>query len=318
MRKVLAVACALAAFTQVARAEYVIGAGDVLQISVWQNESLERSVRVRQDGLVTYPPLGDLRAVGLTPEALASRIGEQLFAYTSGATQVTVTVTEFNSQYVVLNGAVGQPGRYAFEEIPSLLQVIGLAGGTQPGARLSEVRIVREVDGREEILIVDVNAYLETGDPAHLIALRPADIIYVDGSTIGPEAAIPNPTVPGSATIAVLGAIARPGNYAVEPSFHLTEILALAGGLSGNADLRKIKVISREPGGSEVVATIDLEEILEAGDPVRYPIRPGDALYIQPREPGLIGTVSNGVLSVLAVSRDILNFILIFDVLKNN
>ena len=73
MRKVLALALALGLSAQVASAEYVVGAGDVLQITVWQNPTLDRTVTVREDGMLTFPPLGDLRASGLTWDARLSR-----------------------------------------------------------------------------------------------------------------------------------------------------------------------------------------------------------------------------------------------------
>jgi polysaccharide export outer membrane protein len=301
------------------RAEYVIGPGDILQVTVWQNANLNQQVRVREDGFFTFPPIGDVEAVGLTTEELAAGLGEQLFTYTRGTTRVTITVVEFNSKYVIVSGAVAQPGRLAFQLIPSLPRVIGLAGGALPGARLSEVTIVRTVGDREEAIKIDLARALESGDLSALPPLQPGDVVTIPGSGLAADAsAIPGVAQPGPGTIALLGAVNRPGTYPVSSSFALPEIIGLAGGLTPNADLRHIKVLSREPNGTEFVATLDLEEIFRAGEPVHYPIRPGDAIYIETRKPGVLGYIGGAALQTLSLSRRALDFYVLIDLLNND
>lgn len=313
--RALVVALATSLWAGVASAEYVIGPRDVLQVSVWQRQELDRTVSVRGDGFITFPPVGDVRAAGLTTERLAASVEEQLFAYTRATTKVTITVLEFNSQFVVVSGQVATPGRYSFETIPNLFQVLSLAGGALPGARLASVRVVRTAGERAETFTVDLNRYLETGDPSVLPALVAGDQVFVPGAA---AAAPGEMTLPGMGTIAIIGAVTTPGIYPVDQIFGLPEAVAVAGGLRPDADLREVRILSREPDGSEVVASVDLERLLERGTPLRYPIRPGDALYIPPRRPGTLGTVSQGTLSLLSLSRDILNFVVLYDVLTGN
>lgn len=305
----------LATTMSTAMAEYVVGPGDVLQITVWQHADLDRQVQVRQDGVITFPPLGDVSAHGLSTEELGQQLSEELIAFTRRTTQVTVSVAQFNSRYVILNGYVGQTGRFVFEEIPSLVRVIGLAGGAQPGALLSDVQIVRQVGERDETLHVDLGAYLRGESLIDPPKLQPGDVIIVPGATSGPGAPELGAATPGEATISVLGGVNRPGTYQVEREFALPEVLGLAGGLTQDADLRKIQVLSREPDGSEFVATLDLEEIFRAGEPVRFPIRPGDALLIERRRRGLLGEI---VFTTLTLSRNILDLLLIFEILGND
>ncbi len=295
-----------------ARADYIIGPQDGLQISVWQHSELDRLVTVREDGMITFPPVGDIRAAGLSTEEVATAIEEQLFAYVRGTTQVTVTVDNFLSRYVVVSGMVAQPGRYAFQTIPNIFQVIGQAGGALAGARLSEVRVVRTVEGREEMIFADVASYVATGDPTGLPELQPADLVFVPGPYGGGDVGISTP-----AGISILGAVARPGVYPVDQVFSLIDVVALAGGLAPGADPGKIRIISYEPGGHQVVASLDLEEILEIGEPVRYPIRVGDAIYIPARTPGPVMTIANAAFSVISLSRDLLNFIVLVDFIDN-
>jgi len=316
---VLAVMTGLVLLASSARAEYVIGPGDVLQVTVWQHSNLDQQVRVREDGYFTFPPVGDVEAVGLTTEELAAGLGEQLFTYTRGTTRVTITVVEFNSKYIIVSGAVAQPGRLSFQAIPSLPRVIGLAGGALAGARLSEVTIVRSTGDREEAIKVDLARALESGDLATLPALRAGDVVTIPGAGISADATtIPGVAQPGPGTITLLGAVARPGTYPVSSSFALPEVIGLAGGLAPTADLRHIKVLSREPDGTEFVATLDLEEIFRAGQPVRYPIRPGDALYIETQKPGVLGYIGQAAVQALSLSRDALAFYALIDLLDEN
>jgi hypothetical protein len=167
--------------------------------------------------------------------------------------------------------------------------------------------------------VIDLEAFLSGDTTVSVPILKPGDVIYVPGLSVGPGGgAIPGTAAPSAATISILGAVNRPGTYPVATSFALPEVLGLAGGLRSDADLSEIRVLSRDAGGSEVVATLDLEQIFIAGEPLRYPIRPGDALYIMPRDAGAFGSVANGVLTVLSFSRDLLNFVLLIDVLNDD
>ncbi len=295
-----------------ALSSYVIGSHDGLQISVWQHSELDRPVTVRADGMITFPPVGDIRAAGLTTEELANALEEQLFAYVRGTTQVTVTVVNFLSRYIIVSGQVAQPGRYAFEEIPNLFQIIGQAGGALPGARLSEVRVIRSFEGREETLTADVAHYVASGDPQLLPELMPGDLVFVPGPYGATEAGLAP-----AANVSILGAVGRPGVYPVNQVFSLVDAVALAGGLAPGADLRRIRVLSREPGGSQVVATLDLEEILRVGEPVHYPIRVGDAIFIPQARPGFLGSIFGGALTAISISRDLLNFVLLIDYIND-
>jgi polysaccharide export outer membrane protein len=302
-----------------ASAEYVVGAGDILQVSVWQNEALNREVFVREDGYFTFPPVGDVEAAGLSTEQLGERLSEQLFTYTRSTTKVTITVTEFNSKFVVVSGAVATPGRYTFQTIPSIVRVLGLAGGATIGARLSEVTVSRTENGSEEVMKVNVAEILDgDGDLSSLPPLQAGDVVYVPGAGYSDPQATPGTSAPGPGTISILGAVGRPGTYPAETSFALPEVLGLAGGLAPNADLRSIRVLSRERDGSEFVAELDLEEIFRAGEPIEYPIRPGDAIYVEAHETSFLMQLGRGTLSVLALSRDLANFILLWDVLKDD
>src|SRR5271154_5927407 len=90
---------------------YVIGAQDVLDVSVWKEPELTRSVPVRPDGKISLPLLNDVQAAGLTPTALAAQLTTSLKKFVTDP-QVTVIVTQINSQRIYILGEVGRAGAY--------------------------------------------------------------------------------------------------------------------------------------------------------------------------------------------------------------
>jgi protein involved in polysaccharide export with SLBB domain len=119
----------------VARAEdYVLGVEDEVSISVWMHPELDRKVAIGTSGSIVFPPVGDIRAAGLTTKQLGDRLGDRLSSYLRSTSTVTVTISKYLSRSVIVSGAVFAPGRYGFETIPNLLDVLNAAGGPVPGA----------------------------------------------------------------------------------------------------------------------------------------------------------------------------------------
>ena len=80
--------------------DYVLGPEDVIQVSVWMHPELERTVTIGVDSMITVPPLGPVRAAGLTPRQLGDRLARELGSFLRQTTAVTVTVTQFTSRSV--------------------------------------------------------------------------------------------------------------------------------------------------------------------------------------------------------------------------
>lgn len=285
-------------------ADYVLGAEDVIQVSVWLHPELERSLTIRSDGAITLPPIGDIKAAGLTPKDLGDRIADRLSSYLRQTTTVTVTVTQYMSRSVYLQGAVAKPGRYGFETIPSLVDVLAQAGGALPGSNLAAVQVVRRDGETTRMIPADVAAVLRTGDASALPPLRAGDTIILPGSGASAAAA-------GDA-VAVLGEVGRPGLYPVTEAADIWAVLAQAGGTTERGRLEDVRLLTRGNAGV-TVSMVDLRQMLERGSRAPQLVRPGDVVVVMPR-----GTSFwNGLTTVLGLSRDALNVLLLVDYFQN-
>jgi polysaccharide export outer membrane protein len=123
--------------------DYLIGADDVLDVSVWKEQELTRTLQVRPDGKISMPLLGDVQAAGLTPGQLAQTVSERLKKYLT-APQVTVILTQINSQRVYVIGEVTRPGAYAVLPGMTILQAISSAGGLTQFANGKKIFLMRD------------------------------------------------------------------------------------------------------------------------------------------------------------------------------
>lgn len=122
--------------------DYVIGPDDVLDVSVWKEQDLTRSLQVRPDGRISMPLLNDVQAAGYTPSQLAQNISDKLKKYLT-APQVTVIVTQINSQRVYVTGEVTRPGAYPLLPGMTILQAITSAGGLTQFANSKKIFLMR-------------------------------------------------------------------------------------------------------------------------------------------------------------------------------
>jgi len=122
--------------------EYIIGAEDVLDITVWRNPDLSKQVQVRPDGRVSMPIIRDITAVGKTPTQLAEEMTNKLKEYVQNPV-VAVTLKEVNSSNIFVLGEITHPGKYPLKSKTTLLQGITIAGGFTPIAARNQIVIFR-------------------------------------------------------------------------------------------------------------------------------------------------------------------------------
>jgi polysaccharide export outer membrane protein len=286
--------------------DYVLGPDDVIEVSVWLHKDLDRTVTINSSGMITFPPLGEIQATGLTPRQLGDRLAERLGGLLRQTVAVTATVTQFMSHSVFLSGAVARPGRYGFERMPSLIDVIGQAGGALPGADLSRVQVVRQEGEARTLLVADVASALRDGVGVQLPQLKPGDTIVVPGG-IGRGAA--------GEGVGVLGEVNKPGLYPVEGDADLWTVLAAAGGIGARGDMSNVNVITRQ-GSGQAVVTFDMRDMLAHGARSPFFLRSGDVVFVPSTATTAAGKSWTVLREVLITSRDVLRLWLVRDVLN--
>jgi polysaccharide export outer membrane protein len=300
----------LVAWTPPATAQdYVLGPEDVIQISVWMHPELERTVTIGLDSMITVPPLGAVRAAGFTPRQLGDRLSRELGSFLRQTTAATVTVVTPMSQSVYVSGAVAKPGRYGFERMPSLVDVISTAGGATAGAQLGRVQIIRREGENRRTIEADVASALRDGMGVPLPALRPGDTVVV------PALAAPGATAPGEG-VGVIGQVIRPGLYPVGAGGQdLWTVLAAAGGAGPKGDLSSVHVITYQ-GAGQAVVTVDLRHALKHGARAPFIVRSGDVVFVSSTEARGAGRMWAGFQAALGVSRDVLGLVLLRDIVN--
>jgi polysaccharide export outer membrane protein len=159
--------------------DYVIGVGDVLQISVWKNETLSRVVPVRPDGKVSMPLLHDVQAAGLTAMQLRDKISQALAAFMPYP-EIAVAVTEVHSFRVSVLGEVQKPGVMSLRGRITILEAIAMAGGFRDFASPSKITVVRtDENGASQTLRFNYNRAVRNSDEEPNLVLRSGDVIIV-------------------------------------------------------------------------------------------------------------------------------------------
>jgi polysaccharide biosynthesis/export protein len=139
--------------------EYKIGPSDLLELSVFGIQEMTRVVRVNAQGMISLPLLGTIRAGGLSANELEVLLAEKLSENLLQNPQVSVFIKEFVSQRVVVEGSVMKTGVYPLTGKTSLMQVLAIAGGLNPIADPTNVKIFREKQsGTREVHTFDLVA----------------------------------------------------------------------------------------------------------------------------------------------------------------
>lgn len=157
---------------------YVIGAQDVLDISVWKEPEVSRVVPVRPDGKISLPLLNDVQAAGQTPGQLAAQITESLKKFVANP-QVTVIVTTINSQRVYIMGEVTRPGAYPLLPQMTILQALSSGGGFTQYANTKKIYLLRQSNGKSEKFPFNYKEAIAGKHSEQNIVLRAGDTIVV-------------------------------------------------------------------------------------------------------------------------------------------
>jgi len=158
--------------------DYIIGPEDIIEVNIWKEPDLSRTVLVRPDGKISLPLVGDIKAMGITPTQLAQAIEKKLSEYIESPV-VSVILTGINNPKIYILGRVNKPGMYPLRDRITLLQAIALAGGFAEWAKKSKVIILRQTGDKDQRLVINIDKIIKGKKGIHDIILQRGDRIIV-------------------------------------------------------------------------------------------------------------------------------------------
>ena len=229
--------------------DYLLGPGDLLQVTVFEAEELATTVRVSSRGYITLPLLGQVAVEGLSAREAEIYIEERYRRDYIKNPHVSIFVEEHISQRITLVGQFQKPGTYDYPSKKKLLDVMALGEGlTKNAGRTAQVR--RSGKGTEkpvsETIIIDLDRLIRKGEDGLNIDINGGDVVFV----------------PEAGTFFITGAVRKPGAYPIQQKTLLLEAIGAAGGLEPYADAEQLILIRHIGDGEREVKELDLSEIV--------------------------------------------------------
>jgi polysaccharide export outer membrane protein len=245
--------------------DYRIGSDDEVTITVLQAPELNRTARVSDLGVISLPLVGTLQAGGLTSVELEALIEEALSRRYIKDPEVTVQVSEIRSRPVSVGGAVARPGIQQVRATTRLLDVISAAGGLDDNAGDTVVLSRAGDDGRIEPREIPLKPLMESREPGLNVGIQPGDTV----------------TVRTAETVYVVGAVKKPGAFAMRGHERLTvlQALALGEGLVPTAAQKGAVVVRTGADGQRQEIPVDLAAVLKGRRP-DVPLVAHDVLFV--------------------------------------
>jgi len=253
---VLCLAVMTPSVTAFGQSREILGGGDSVRITVFQNPDLTTETRISERGTISFPLIGEISLAGLTPAGAEARIAEQLIEGKFVLKpQVSLNVVRVRSRQVSVLGQVARPGRYALDDTSSsLTDLLALAGGISPTGD-DNVTVMITRNGKTAKLEINVPSMYRTGDLSRNPQLESGDAIFVQRAPV----------------FYIYGEVQRAGSYRLEPGMTVMQALSLGGGVTPRGTDRGLKVHRRMADGA--VAKLDAH--------LTDPVEPDDVIYVK-------------------------------------
>jgi polysaccharide export outer membrane protein len=265
----LALACAQAAWAQGSRGapapptsmfpqpqgdkqpESVLGPGDVVRITVYQNPDLNTETRISELGSINFPLIGQVPVGGSTltqaEQAIAKKLRDGGFVLRP---QVSMQLVSIRSNQISILGQVNKPGRYPIDLAGSRVsEMVALAGGVLPSGA-DVVTLVGSRNGNPIKMDIDLPAIMQAGKNELDVTVENGDIIYVDRAPVA----------------YIYGEVQHPGPLRIERGMTLLQALATAGGVTARGTEKGIRVTRREGNGTVHVSEMRMNDLVERDD----------------------------------------------------
>ena len=284
----------------IAAQPYILGVGDVLEVSVYNHSDLTTTQSIRPDGKVSIIPVGEVMARGLTIEKLKTTVEAKLRRLLKNPIVnivvdefkskpiiisdpiVNVVVTKYNSKKVSILGEVEKPGILRLKSDTRLIEGISLMGGLAESADLKRAMIFRD----QKILPVSFRRLFKQGDISQNLYLEAGDTIFIPSSSEN--------------KVYVIGEVKKPGTVVWEGDLRLLEAVALAGGYTKNSKPQNVLVIKGGLAEPTLILT-DAESITKKGVlENNIPLESGDMIYVPQSEMASIERYMDFAMKILA------------------
>ena len=229
--------------------DYVLGAGDVIRISVYQNPDLSLEARIGESGVISYPLIGAVKLGGLQVPDAEKRIADAL---KSGnfikQPQVSILVTQVRGNQASVLGQVLRPGRYPLEQANmTLSELLAMAGGIAPSGN-DIVTLTGKRNGKPMRVQVDFPTIF-IGDTKD-VPVADGDVVYVDRMP----------------TVYIYGEVQRPGPYRIERGMTVLQALATGGGPTLRGTEKGMRIHRRDAEGKIQVVEPKMDDLVKDGD----------------------------------------------------
>jgi polysaccharide export outer membrane protein len=238
--------------------EYLLGPGDIIHITVFNNPELTTDARVSETGSITFPLIGSVQVVGLSlskaQDAIAVRLDQGHYVTKA---QINILPTLIVGSQVTVVGHVNRPGRYPLQTtLTHISDALALAGGADPLGADTIVLIQHRSDGTEVRNPVDMNDLFARG-VGHDQLVQGGDTIYV----------------PRQSEFYVYGEVEHPGAFRLEPHMTLMQGLALGGFVNERGSERRTQIFRQDDSGKMQEVALNLTDML----------LPNDTIYVRSR-----------------------------------
>ena len=223
-------------------ADYKLGPGDVLRISVYDNDDLLTIDRISDEGVINMPLLGQVKVQGMTISKASEHIAGLLADGYIINPQVNIFINEFRSKKAIILGRVNRPGLIEMTGPTSLLELISKAGGLSDDFG-ETATVKRKVEDKDVVVLVNLKSLTEGGDLSQNISVLDGDTIYVSKAGM----------------CYVTGEINSPDAYKCGDNITVLKLIALAGGFTGKASRSSVKVIRIVNGEKTIFEDVDMD-----------------------------------------------------------
>ena len=240
--------------SRVAGQDYLVGPGDVLSVTVYDNDDLKTKVRVSSNGTIVMPLLGQVNVNKLSVSAITEKLTHLLASGYIVNPQVNVFVDEFRSKKVVILGNVRNPGLVELNGPTTFLELVSKAGGFDKDAG-DTATIKRKVAGKDDVTVINLVSLVKGGDMSQNVQINDEDTVYIASAGM----------------CYVTGEVTKPGTYPCGEDSTVLKLIALAGGFNGKAAKSSINVVRMVDNKKKVMEDVSLDAHVMHNDVIVVP-----------------------------------------------